>query len=205
MWYHNKHGWIKLTKLFLKRIWWRLNNKVVMYYFDLSMMEVDKSILRENVFVESYEKMQDIPLNDLEILTKLKSKEILLPFLKKFFDRGAILWLTKEDGKLVNLIWTLVGGFNGYYEGLPIVSSDAIFLATETFPEYRGRSILRITIILVCLKLKERGIARVYSVSNINNDISVRSQAKVLKRMGTVRSFGFIKWYIAIWDKKSVM
>ncbi|MFH1335122.1 MAG: hypothetical protein ABII96_01260 [Candidatus Zixiibacteriota bacterium] len=202
IWYHKKHGWLKLTKLSLERIWWHLNDKGVMYYLDLSTMEVDKSLLRENVFVESYEKMQDIPLKDIEILTELKSKEILMVFLKRLVDRGATLWLTKEDGKLVNVIWTLVGGLNGYYEGLPIVSSDVIFLAGETFPEYRGRSILRITISLVCLKLKERGISRVYSVPNIKNDISVRSQSKVLKRMGTVRSFGFFKWYIAIWDKK---
>ena len=152
--------------------------------------------------------MTTTPSKDIEILTKLKSKEVLMSFLKSFFDRGAILWLTKEDGKLVNVIWTAVGGSNGYFgycDGVKMVSSDVMFLAGETFQEYRGRNILRITLSLICMKLKERGISRAYSVPNINNYISVRSQAKIFKIMGTVRSFRFFKWHIAIWDKKELL
>jgi hypothetical protein len=200
-WYQKKHGWLKLIKLFLQRIYWQFNDKSVVYTLDLKTMEINKSILRENMNVESYYKIEDIPFVDMENLIKLKNKHILMAFLKSFFERGATLWLTKEEGILVSLIWTSIGGFSSYYDGIQIFPDDVVFHAGETFLEFRGHNILAIMIWLVCKKLKEEGISRVYSATHIKNKASVRSQEKVLKRIGAVRCFNILKWQIAIWDK----
>ena len=60
IWYYNKHGLLKLTKLSLEKIWSHLTEKSVAWYLDLSSMKIDKSLLRENVFVEICEFKSDI-------------------------------------------------------------------------------------------------------------------------------------------------
>jgi len=204
-WYHNKHGWGKLIKLAAMNVLDRINKKEYMYLLDLNKLEVDNAFKQKGVMVECYNKESDIPANDMEQLIKLKSKEILLPFLKRFFDRGATLWLAKKDGYIVSLIWSLNGGFKGFYMGLPICPNETVIMAGQTFSEFRGHSYFAIMIMLICEKLKASGISRAYMGAHVNNKASQRAQAKILKRIGAVRHFHINRWHIAIWDKKSLM
>lgn len=204
-WYHAKHGWARLINLAIMKTWDRINKKEYMYFLDLNTLEVDNTLKRNGVTVECYNKESDISANDIEQLTKLKSKEILLRFLNRFFNRGAILWLAKRKGEIVGLIWSLNGGFEGFWVGIPICPKDAIILAGETFPEFRGRNYFAIMIILICEKLKATGISRAYGAAHIHNKASQKAQSKIWKRFGAVRHFQISKWHIAIWDKKSLM
>jgi RimJ/RimL family protein N-acetyltransferase len=106
---------------------------------------------------------------------------------------------------VVGIFWTLIGGFDGFYSGLPIFPNDAVFLAGETFSEFRGRNVMPTMMSLVLLKLKEAGVSRVYAGSHVKNAASKRTISKVFKRLGTLRSLKFCKWHIAIWDKNSIM
>lgn len=205
LWYHKKHGWVRLTKLFLAKATERINRKEYMYLLDLNTIGDVNPFLEDGIVVESFTKASDIPPNDMEQLVKLKSDEILSGFLSSFFDRGATIWLAKKDGRIVSLLWSKIGGFNGFWMGHPICPNDAILVAGETFPEFRGRNYFAMMIRVMCGKLKEAGISRAYGAAHINNRASQKSQSKVWKRIGAVRYFGVFKWYVAIWDKNSVM
>jgi len=204
-WYHNKHGWAKLVSLAAMNIRDRMNKKEYMYCLDLNTLEFDNTIKKSGVTVESFNKELDIPANDMEQLITLKSKEILLPFLNKFFNRGATIWLAKKDGCIVGLVWSLNGGFNGFWMGMPICPHDTIMIAGETFPEFRGRNYFAIMIILICEKLKLTGTSRAYGASHINNMASQKAQSKIWKRVGAVRYCQLRNWHIAVWDKKLLM
>ena len=206
LWYQKKHGTVHLIKLFLERNWQRFNKKEFMYLLDLKTMSVDNSILRGNISVESYSSQEDIPSKEMEQLVKLKSIEILRPALRSFFDRCATLWLAKQDDKPVSLCWTITGGFKGYYSGLHVWHDEAIILAVETFSKFRGHNYCPIMIDLICERLKEGGISRVYIGTHIKNNPMQRSLSKTnAKRIGAVRYCGILKWYIVIWDKNSLM
>lgn len=200
-WYSRKHGWPNLIKLFLQKIYFTVNEKDAVFALDLKTEKIDQSLSRENIRVERYRSIGDIPSEDMEELIRLKNRDILMPFLKSFFERGADLWLTKEDGALVSLIWTSIGGFSAYYNGIQVLPNDVVFHAGETFKDYRGRNLLAIMMCKVCVRLQEEGISRAYSASHIKNNPSVKSQAKVLKMVGSVRCYNILKWQIAIWDK----
>ena len=117
-WYHNKHGWAKLIKLAAMKVRDCINKKEYINLLDLNMLEVDNTLKQDGVTVECYNKESDIPANDMKQLIKLKSEELLLAFLNKFFTRSATIWLAKKDGCIVSLIWSLNGGFNGFYTGM---------------------------------------------------------------------------------------
>ena len=87
---------------------------------------------------KSYEVPESIPKADKDQLIRLKSEEILDSHLHHFFKKGATLWIAKIDQQIVGLCWTLIGGFDGFYS-MPMTSRDAIYLAAEVFPEFRGQ------------------------------------------------------------------
>lgn len=203
-WYHNKHGWSKLIWLGVAKTWDRVNKKEYINFLDLHSLEVDDTFKQAGVNVGCFSKESDIPDNDIEQLIKHKNKEILSQFLSRFFKRGATLWLAKKDGDIVSLIWSLNGGFSGFYTGIPICPNDTIVFAGETFPEFRGHNYFAMMILLICEQLKLGGMSRVYVAAHINNKESQKAQSKILKRIGAVRYFQLSNYHIAIWDKKSL-
>lgn len=205
LWYQKKHGSIRLIRLsFQKALTW-INRKEVLYCLDLNTIEADSGPLGDGVTVDCYHKAYDIPLADMEQLVRLKGKEVLTTFLESFFGRSASLWLMRENGKIASLVWSKVGGFSGYYMGVPIFPNDAIMMAGETFPDFRGRRFISALMRAICESLKKNGISRVYGGAHVSNVASQRAQSKAWRRIGVLRHFGLAKWHIAIWDKNSLM
>lgn len=204
-WYYNKHGWLRLGKLTVIKLWSRVNRKEYINLIDLNMLEVDNTFNLDGITVVAYKKELEISPEDMEQLVKLKSKEILLPFLEKCFHRGATLWLAKKEESIVSLFWSLNGGFNGFYIGIPICPNETILFSGETFSEFRGRNYFAIMIILICKELKLTGISRAYVGAHIYNEASQKAQSKILKRIGAVRHFELNNCHIVIWDKKYLM
>lgn len=204
-WYRNKHGWVKLIELAAMSIWRHINKQEYMYFLDLNTLERDHTLNTDNITVACYKKESDIPITDMEQLIGLKSNEILLSFLHRYFSRGATLWLAKKSGEIVSLIWSLNGGFNGFYTGLPMGPNDSTIIAGETFPEFRGRNYFAVMIMLICENLKAAGMSRAYVVAHISNKASQRALSKILKRIGAARHFHINHWHIVIWDEKSFM
>ena len=91
VYYKKKHGYFGLFSKILSRLWWKINNKEILYYFDL------KNEFNYNDFdlsLKSYSSINDLSLNDkMGILENNKNKEILDIFLRDLFNRGGTLWL----------------------------------------------------------------------------------------------------------------
>ena len=202
LFYLKKHGLRKLIGVALIKFWRNhINLKEVVFFYDLDTWNNDGSF-SDHLFVESYDTMASISQENMEQLVRLKNKEIVVSFLDSFFRRGATLWLAKTNKTIVGLQWTLIGGFNGFYS-LPISSRDAIILAVEIFPAFRGQAIYSDMTHNLLLKLKEMKISRVYFKVHVTNKSMLRGVSKInSKRVGIVRSFSLFNRHITIWDKK---
>ena len=204
--YHNRAvQFLRLIKTFLKRVWEIMVRKEVLYVQDLTTMDADSGLILNGISVECYTKPSDIPADDIELLKRFKTKEMVMAYFAEGFDRGSCLWLAKKDGRVVSRVWTIIGGakVNGFYCGHPILSNDAIIMAGETFFEFRGRRYMAAMRRLVCEKLRDAGVTRVYSAAHIRNKAAQRSQAKSATRIGVTRHLRFFKWYIVLWCKDS--
>jgi hypothetical protein len=190
-----------MFQLGLRKLWRKINNKEVMFVFDLDSMPLEStSRCLPNVFVKSYETPESIPKDDKDQLIRLKSEDILDSFLHHFFEKGATLWIAKIDQKIVGLCWTLIGGVDGFYS-MPMTSRDAIYLSAEVFPEFRGQSIATAIRLLVYSQLRQQGVPRVFTKSHVANVSSLRSIAKTAnQQIGTVRTLKIFGRHITIWE-----
>jgi RimJ/RimL family protein N-acetyltransferase len=172
-----------------------------MFVFDLDSMPLESRLVcLPNAFVKSYETLEGIPRADKDQLIRLKSKEILDSHLHHFFEKGATLWIAKIDQKIVGLCWTLIGGFDGFYS-IPMTSRDAIYLAAEVFPEFRGQGIATAIRLLVYSQLRQQGVSRVFAKVHVANVPSLKSLTKTgNQQIGIVRTFRIFGKHITIWE-----
>jgi len=204
LFYYKKHGLKKLILFSLIKFWRRIDNKEIMFLFDLDSMNIKTDECFPPISVEAYESLRKVPEEDMKQLIQLKSEEILKTFLESFFKRGATLWLAKLEDKIVGLEWTLVGGFDGFYS-MPMTLKDAIVLALEVFPEFRGKGIAATMRWLIYERLKKCGVSRIFAKVHISNIPELRSLAKTGNiKIGTVRTLNLFSKHITIWDKKTL-
>ena len=200
-WYYNKHGFVRLLHLSFKKIWMIINKREVLFCLDLTNETIYFHEAESNYSIQQYDDQTQIAPDDIENLINIKSKEVLFSFLGSFFSRDATLWLAKKNDIVVGLLWTLTGGFNGFYS-IPIKNNEMIVLAVEVFPGHRGHNIWPKLLNLVSSRAAEIGISRIYLKVNILNHSMLKSMTKTqCKRMGTVRTFELFNRYITFWDK----
>jgi len=206
IWYLKKHGFMSLAKLACIQIWKSyFDNREVFFFLDLCRGDLDTAGNEKGLYVQAYKTADLIPHGDMNQLSQIKGKAVLSRFLESFFRRGAVLWLTKMEGTVVGVQWTLIGGFEGFYS-VPLSSTDAILLAAEVFPGFRGMNIYSRMARLTFTKLREEKVSRVYWKVHRTNKSSLRCSDKTgAKRIGTVRTISMFNRWITIWDKKSKM
>lgn len=204
IWYLKKHGLVRLAKLACIQIWGSyFDNKEVVFFFDLCRGDLDTAGNEKGLCVQAYKTADLIPHGDMKQLIQIKGEAVLSRFLENFFRRGAVLWLTKMDGIVVGVQWSLIGGFEGFYS-VPISLTDAILLAAEVFPGIRGMNIYSRMTRLTFTKLREEKVSRVYWKVHRTNKSSLRSSDRTgAKRVGTVRTISMFNRLVTIWDKKS--
>ena len=205
-WYYNKHGLlILIARGFRNRLWRRfINSREVVFVAELQNLNTIKYSCPDNLIVEPYNVVKDIPQKLIKQLLDIECEEILFPFLEKNFRLGATFWLGRIDNKVVGYQWSLIGGFNGFYS-LPVKPDEAIIFSTQIFPEVRGKQINPALTEMIFKKLKHIGLTRVYIKVNVWNKANLRSLSKTnCRSLGTVRTIKLFNKYITIWDKKSI-
>ena len=204
-WYIKKHGLLRFIILSFVKLWRHINNEESVYVFDLYFPNIlHKFLHTTKVSLRSYDSLASIPAADIDQLIKLKSEAVLYRFLNSFFNRNAKFWIVKKENNVVGVHWTLLGGFNGFYS-LPISKRDAIILAVEVFPAFRGQNLWPQILNDTVSALKKEGISRVYIKVGIWNNPMLRSMKKIIgSRIGTVRTFHVFNRHITIWDQKSL-
>jgi len=189
-----------LVTLGVSKLLRKINNKEVMFVFDLDSMQLKNRLENlPDIYVKMHQSLESIPKEDRNQLIRLKSEEILASHLHHFFKKGATLWIAKLDQKIVGICWTFIGGFNGFYS-MPMTSRDAIYLSVEVFPEFRGQAIASAMRLLVYSQLRQCGVSRVYAKVHSKDTSSLKSIAKTgNQQIGSVRTFTIFNRYVTIW------
>ncbi len=204
-----KHGVVNLVKLFFEHLRRRfMEPGEVLFYADASELEDREYRHAEGLTMERHENKSDIPREDLEALYAEKGgEEAFAPFLDKFFRRGAVFYIVKLDGKVAGYQWSAVGWPEGFYR-VPLVPTDAVLHASETFPAFRGKGINPWLTDRILFSLRDHGATRVYAAVRAWNKVNIRSLPKTnLKIIGTSlesRLFGYrvCSWKASQFEKK---
>jgi hypothetical protein len=147
----------------------------------------------EPIQVEAYASMESVPQEDLQQITAAMGPAAVL-FLRKFFARGARLWLGRHERQVVGFKWTLRGGIPGHHY-MPIAENDAVSFAGRIFPQFRGQRFWQRLTAGLLTALKAEGISRVYFNVRRRNHAMLKAVRKagipVLGQVFTVR----LPWY----------
>lgn len=203
-WHLRKHGLLGMIRTSASRFVRTFRNKEAVFVYDLQENLIDGQEGLTNLTIKRYGGIDDIPENEMAQLIQLKGEDLILRFLRSFFDRGAHLWIARLESDVVGVQWTIVGGFNGFYS-MPISKNEIIVCAVEVFFAFRGRGIWPAMINSVNAYHKKQGFARSYVKVKLWNKASLRSIGKTnARRIGTVRAFSVWSKDISIWDRKSL-
>jgi hypothetical protein len=86
-----KHGLLGVIRISASRLLRIFNNKEAVFVYDLQEYRLDGWEGPTNLTIKRYGAIDDIPEDEVAQLVKLKGKDILMRFLRKFFERGAEL------------------------------------------------------------------------------------------------------------------
>ncbi len=134
---------------------------------------------------------------------KPASREAVLSFAGWLFSRGATFWACHEGTDLVGYLWSLRGSREApRFHFFPLGEQDAVFLAHEIFPPFRGRELNRRMTHLVLAEMKAQGVERVYVDVLLTNRRSLKSFSRThFKPIGQARMKIFKKRQLVIWSR----
>jgi ribosomal protein S18 acetylase RimI-like enzyme len=165
------------------------------------------------ITVQAFPSFDKIPPGVLEDLfsngtidnKKPHSRAGVAAFLSWLFSRGAEMWACFENGILVGYLWALSGSRDATrYHFFPLSSRDAVFLAHEVFPPYRGRQLNRRMTYIVLGEMKGRGIERVFVDVEISNERSLKSFSKTpFKPIGRARMKDLKRRQFVVWIRQT--
>ena len=200
--YYHQHGFIGTVGRIFREIWLVISKKrFVLYYVDLPISSTDKRTFPSNVQVLPKYNMEEINTDEMNVLASYRGIDVIKYHAKKRFDKGAILWLAKIDGKTAGMIWSLRGRtMEPYYFFL--TDNDVHLFDNEIFKDYRGGGINTVLIERVLLELKNMGAIRAFISTNLRNKAEQRSLGKTsFKKFALARKFHILNRDISIWSK----
>ena len=202
-WYYGKHGALHLGKLALDKFIDRyLRRSEYVFFVDLTRDFAPSLREFESIAVISYRDLGSIPAKMLDQICNSKSRAVAMPFLTRYFRRGARLWLGIVHDRVVGLQWTVKGGFAGFYS-LPIPPEDEIMVAIETFQEFRGHAYFQKLMKSMLQQLRAEGVSRLYFKVHSHNWPMLRAVRKIgFVPVGRVTTFSLPFRHVSIWRKQ---
>lgn len=169
-----------------------------MYHIDLKDDQRCNGV-DSTLSMTSFMTAEEVDVRSFNQLKEFKSELTISRFLNRFFSRGACLWLIRVDEDIAGVLWTLPGGFDGFYS-IPIASDEVIILAVEVFSKYRGKGLFPKSLNTLCQALKERGYRSAYLKVAFWNKSMQRSMGKVpWEILGNVITFKLGTCYVTAW------
>ena len=200
--YTKRYGFGLFPRAMLKT--WRrfIDNKIYLFCLDKTYYQ-DFSINIAGLQLKSFSSFTEISHDIYQSFCQHKGGDILVdPFLHKFFNKGAELWIVLSNNTPLGYHWSSQGGLEGFYY-MPVLSSDAILFASEVFHPFRGQGINPWMIMNISQILMQRGSKRVFIGCSKWNKSQIRSISKTgFKWFGTIRVFSSSKSIYSIWYKK---
>jgi GNAT superfamily N-acetyltransferase len=121
------------------------------------------------------------------------------PYIARFFRNGGRFWVAEEDGCVVGSVWSFRGGIRGRTE-IPVTESDIFLVASEVFPEHRGKRFNVFMMNWLVRDLVRSGARRFYLAVEERNTAQVRSLSRSLFRPFCRVRRVFLPWRtVSIW------
>ena len=166
---------------------------------------------KENILVISYRSMDALPPGFVDDLffkgtiynLRPASPAMVNEFLDRFFRESALLWTCFAGKTLVGYLWTYMGSTEySRVHFFPLGPEDAVILAVEIFPQFRGNEYLRKLTYFTFAELKKLGIKRVYTDILLTNRSSLRAFSKAtFSSIGQARMKNFKHSQLVIWRR----
>ena len=211
IWNVSEDGLLKTSRRMINVGWRKIfQEKVLVSYINCTMLPDDEFLLPDNIEVERYKKLEDLPAVFMDRLRssikrkfmKAEAVDYYLDSLLGLFREGGELWVAKYNQQFASYFWAFLGGYS-LIAMLPLTSKDVDTIGSFTFPEYRGHKILPTLVRYASFKLREEGAQRLYGYSNIWNKSSIHSFANIgLEILGIGRQFRILGRTIVIWFNK---
>jgi hypothetical protein len=179
---------------FRKVIWWT----------DLTELPEGKFELPENIKITRCISKDGMDKEDLKVLiesgTELMGTNAIKEIDKRF-EKGATLWLIKENGCLAGYEWTMAKD-SLTHTFVPHVESDIHALDIELFKDFRGRGLYEIHVEYLRNIFKNEGFKRLYFETHLLNKRALRAIMKKEPRiLGIARKFYLFGRNIVIWSE----
>lgn len=198
--YYTRHGFaatIRRTALALKRALFA--SRMVVFYCDLGKQATAPVKVPSSLSVERLTSQAELGQKDLEEMTGVWNPKQALRNIRERFDKGALLWLIKSDGRLAGYSWTVRGRtIAPYYFFLG--EDDVQLFDFYVFTSFRGRAILWFLIAHILLSLRDEGASRVFGdVAEWNQPSLSFYKMTPFRPLGLVRSFRILGHTFVSW------
>lgn len=196
-------GIIAALKWFIITVYHRLiPQKQVIWCTDLTEFNAEGFSLPDNIEIQRFYSIDKVDKEDLKTLIRCgtdlmgSAASKLIP---ERFNKGAILWLYKENRILVGYRWTIVNNHvTPTY--VPHTKTDVHSIGEEIFPAFRGKNLHQLAMRYVRIISKNEGFTRYYSETYLWNKRAIKSILKSGTRpIGIATRFSIFGKNIVIW------
>lgn len=176
--------------------------KQIIWCMNLTQLETTEFVLPDNLKLERYNSLEQVSDHDLKILFACHSDlmgsatSILIP---ERFNKGAVLWLMKDDAHVVGYQWTIANNHTTptYF---PHTEGDIHAIGIEILPDYRGRNLQNIFQQQIWIILRNEGFRRYFSETYLSNKLALKAFSKTGQRgIGIAKRFYFLGKNVVIW------
>lgn len=191
--YFKRHGLFATGKRFFEKFWWDvIRRRNIIYYVELTKCSLQEFELPEHYAIECKKTGEDIISSELETLYSYRGEKIVQNQMQDHFSKGAYLWLIKNDGQVVGMVWMIrEHTLKPYY--WPMMPGDVHLFDNEIFPDYRGRGINAVFLNGLVVELKDMGLVRAFIETRIINVSERKSLKKTLfVELTTARKWHFL-------------
>ena len=181
-------------------------HKQVIWCTDLTKAAQATCLFPDNLVVQRFYSIDEMGKEDLKMLMESHSdlmgsaSSIIIP---DRFNKKAVLWLLKIDGRLAGYRWTIANNHSTptYF---PHTETDVHSIDVEIFSDFRGQHILQYFKAIVEDTLRKEGFKRHYSETYLWNRHAVKAILKTgLMTMGIATRFSIFGKNIVIWHEMS--
>jgi ribosomal protein S18 acetylase RimI-like enzyme len=178
------------------------SNGMVLLYCELSEEAPPPLDSESFLKVEQKRGCAELSRDDLRAMTSFWNPKLAYRNIHERFNRGALLWLMKSEGRLAGYGWTLQGlTIEGHY--FPLGQRDAHLFDFHIFPQYRGRGMNPFLVGHILRRLAAEGVARAFIEAAGWNQAQLSSLGKTpFHRFGRARKWTFFGRTIVCWGRE---
>lgn len=200
--YYRRHGFastLRRAAVAAKRS--LFSNRSVLFYCDLATQLVPPQDLPSSLTVELIKCPAELSFDDFEAMTSFWNPKLVERNVKERFEKQALLWLIKSEGKLAGYGWTLRGRTVEPHFFL-LGPDDVHLFDFHVFPQYRGRGINPTLVTHILRRLAVAKVGRAFIEAAEWNQPQLSSLTKTpFRRIGMATKWTIWGHTVVLWGK----